>query len=69
MHRLPFEGDTDAFGHVMGARLLQGGKLISYHFKLFFSVVLNYPTYDKELYDLVQVIKNKSYFLCISKSR
>jgi hypothetical protein len=41
----------------MGAVLIQGGKLGCYHSEMFHGRVLNYPTYDKELYALVQVVK------------
>jgi hypothetical protein len=41
----------------MGALLMQYNKPICYHSKIFNQVVLNYPTYDKELYALVQSVK------------
>lgn len=46
----PFEVETDASSHAMGAILLQGGKPMCYHSELFSGAVQNYPTYDKELY-------------------
>lgn len=33
---------------------MQGGRTACYHSEVFHEVVLNYPTYDKELYALVQ---------------
>lgn len=48
----------------MGEVLLQHGKPISFHFEIFNGVVTNYPTYDKELYELVQIIKKwKNYLM------
>ena len=41
----------------MGAVLTQHGKPICYHSETFNHVVVNYPTYDKELYALVQCEK------------
>ena len=38
----------------MGAVLLQHGKPISFHLEMFNGAMINYPTYDKELYALVQ---------------
>ena len=48
----------------MGAVLMQHGNPIYYHFKTFTNAVINYPTYDKELYALVQnVMKWKHYLM------
>jgi hypothetical protein len=51
----PFEIETYVSGYAMGAVLMQYRKLICYHSENFSQVVVNYPTYDKELYALVQV--------------
>jgi hypothetical protein len=62
--RQPFEIQTDASNYAMGEVLLQHGKPICFHSKTFNRVVINYPTYDKELYALVQSVKKwKHYFL------
>jgi hypothetical protein len=53
----PFEVETDANEYSMGAVLMQYRKTICYHSKNFNQAVVNYPTYDKELYALVQSIK------------
>jgi hypothetical protein len=50
----PFEIETYASGYTMGAVLMQYCKPICYHSETFNQVVVNYPTYDKELYALVQ---------------
>ena len=51
-------------GYVMGGVLMQGGRLVCYHSKVFHEVVRNYPTYDKELYAMVQALKKwKQYMM------
>ena len=43
---------------------MQIGKPISFHSEIFNGVVTNYPTYDKELYALVQSVKKwKNYLM------
>jgi hypothetical protein len=61
--RQPFEIQTDASNYAMGAVLLQHGKPICFHSETFNSVVINYPTYDKELYALVQSVKKWKHYL------
>jgi hypothetical protein len=53
----PFEVEKNSSGYAMGVDLMQGGRLVSYHFEIFHGEVLKYPTYDNELYALVQVVK------------
>ena len=59
----PFEVETDASDYATGAILLQEGKPICYHYANFSGLILNYPTYDKEMYALVQVVKKWKYYL------
>jgi hypothetical protein len=59
----PFEIETDASGYAMGAVLMQQRKPICYHSETFSKVVINYPTYDKELYALVQSVKKWKHYL------
>jgi hypothetical protein len=47
----------------MGAVLLQHGKPICFHSETFNGAVINYPTYDKELYALVQSVKKWKHYL------
>jgi hypothetical protein len=61
--RQPFEIQTDASNYAMGAVLLQHGKPIFFHSETFNGVVINYPTYDKELYALVQSVKKWKHYL------
>jgi hypothetical protein len=59
----PFDIETDASGYAMGAVLMQYCKPIYYHSETFNQVVVNYPTYDKELYALVQSAKKWKHYL------
>jgi hypothetical protein len=59
----PFEIEIDANGYTMGAVLMQYRKTICYHSKSFNQVVVNYPTYDKELYALVQSVNKWKHYL------
>ena len=42
---------------------MQQGKPICYHFETFTQSVINYPTYDTELYALVQSVEKWKRFL------
>ena len=61
--RQPFEIQTDASDYAMGVVLLQHGKPIAFHSETFNGAVVNYPTYDKELYALVQSVKKWKHYL------
>jgi len=52
--------EMDASGYGMGVVLMHECRLVCYHYKMFHGGVLKNPTYDKELYSLVQVVKNGS---------
>ena len=52
----PFEIETDASGYAMGVVLMHHKKPICYHSGTFSKTIINYPTYDKELYELVQSV-------------
>ena len=61
----PFEIETYVSDYAIGVVLMQHGKPICYHSETFNSAVVNYPTYDKEFYVLVQSVKKwKNYLLC-----
>jgi hypothetical protein len=59
----PFEIETNVSEYAMGAVLMQYRKPICYHSKTFNQVVVNYPTYDKDLYALVQSVKKWKHYL------
>jgi len=59
----PFEIQTDASDYAMGVVLTQHGKPICYHSETFNPAVVNYPTYDKELYALAQSVKKWKHYL------
>jgi hypothetical protein len=61
--RQPFEIQTDASNYAMGAVLLQYCKPICFCSETFNGAVINYPTYDKELYALVQSVKKWKHYL------
>jgi hypothetical protein len=61
--RQPFEIQTNASNYAMGAVLLQHGKLVCFHSETFNGVVINYPTYYKDLYALVQSVRKWKHYL------
>jgi hypothetical protein len=61
--RQPFEIQIDASNSAMGVVFLQHGKPICFHSETFDGAVINYPTYDKELYALVQSVKKWKHYL------
>ena len=50
----PFEIETDALDYVVGAILTQHGHPVAYHSEPLLDAVHKYPTYDKEMYSIVQ---------------
>jgi len=61
----PFGIETDASDYAMGEVMMKHGKPICCHSETFNYTIINYPTYDKELYALVQSVKNwKHYLFC-----
>jgi hypothetical protein len=60
----PLYIETYANKYAMGPVLIQYCKPICYHFETLNQVIVKYPTYDKELYELVQSVnKWKNFFL------
>ena len=50
----PFDIETDASDYVVGAVLTQHGHPMTYHSEILIDVVRKYPTYDKEMYSIMQ---------------
>eukprot|EP00253_Pinus_taeda_P020498 PITA_20498 len=59
----PFEVETDVSGYATEIFLMQGGRPIFYHSEVFHGAILNYPTYNKELYAMVQSVKKWKHYL------
>lgn len=55
--------DTNTSDYIMVTILMQGRRLTYYYFENFTRVILNYLTYDKELYALVQAMKKWKHYL------
>jgi hypothetical protein len=63
-----FEIETDVSDYAMGEVLIQHKKPICYHSETFTIALINYPTYDKELYALVQSVKKWKHYLMGKKT-
>jgi hypothetical protein len=50
----PFKIETDASDYVVGAILTQHDHPVAYHSETLSHIVRKYPTYDKEMYSIVQ---------------
>lgn len=58
-----FEIETDASDYALGAVLTQNGHPVAYHSETFSDTVRKYPTYDKELYAIVQACKQWKHYI------
>jgi hypothetical protein len=59
----PFEIETDASDYAIGAVLTQHGNPIAYHSETLSDVVHRYPTYDKEMYSIVQACRQWKHYI------
>jgi hypothetical protein len=59
----PFEIETDASDCVIGAILTQQGHLVAYHSATLSDTVQKYPTYDKEMYSIMQACRKWNHYI------
>ena len=60
----PFEIKIDASNYAIGAVLTQQGNPVAYHSETLSDTIRKYPTYDKEMYSIVQACRQwKRYIL------
>jgi nitrate reductase beta subunit len=59
----PFEIKTDALDYVVGAALTQHGHPMSYYSETLYDAVRKYPTYDKEMYSIVQAYRQWKHYI------
>jgi hypothetical protein len=59
----PFEIETDASDYVVGIILTQHGHPMAYHSETLSYVVHKYPTYDKEMYSIVQACRQWRHYI------
>ena len=64
----PFELETYASGYDIGVVLIQGGRLVCYHYKMFHEGLLNYPTYDKEPYSIFRAIMKWNHYIMVKET-
>jgi hypothetical protein len=59
----PFEIKTDASDYALGVVLTQYGHPMAYHSETLSDVVRKYPTYDKEMYSIVQAYRQWRHYI------
>jgi hypothetical protein len=62
-----FEIETNASDYVVGIVLTQHGFLVAYHSGTLFDTVHKYPTYDKEMYSIVQVCCQWKHYILVKE--
>ena len=59
----PFDIETDASDYSLGALITQSGHPIMFHLETFSNTVRMYSTYEKELYAIVQALKQWRHYI------
>ena len=59
----PFEIETDASDYAIGAVLTQQGHPVEYHSETLSDTVRKYPTYEKEMYSIVQGCRQWKHYI------
>ena len=59
----PFEIETDASDYAIGSVLTQHGHPVAYHSETLSDTVRKYPTYDKEMYSIVQACRQWKHYI------
>jgi hypothetical protein len=59
----PFEIKTDASAYAIGAVLTQHGHPVAYHSETLSDTIRKYPTYDKEMYSIVQACRQWKHYI------
>ena len=63
----PFEIETDTSNYAVGAILTQHSHPVAYHSEKLSYVVHKYPTYDKEMYSIVQACRKWKHYILRNK--
>jgi hypothetical protein len=58
-----FEIETDASDYAIGVVLTQQGHPVAYHSETHFDIVWKYPTYEKEMYSIVQACRKWKHYI------
>jgi hypothetical protein len=58
-----FEIEIDASDYVLGVVLTHYGHLVEYNSETLSYIVWKYPTYDKEMYSIVQVFRQWKHYI------
>ena len=59
----PFTIEIDASDYAIGAVLTQQGHPVAYHSETLSETVRKYPTYDKEMYSIVQSCRQWKHYI------
>ena len=59
----PFEIETGASNYAIGVVLTQQGHRVAYHSDTLSNTVRKYPTYDKDMYSIVQAYRQWKHYI------